>query len=132
MDFLSDTVLESVVGSGGKNCRESFGTTRRGTISGSVELFVAQHDLPEHRHLVERWSELVGPLRGVPGRLLPLGNVRALRCWRRSPKFSSAISKVFDSDSKDRNHTGGAVDLTGRDFGPELSLPWSPCFSFRK
>ncbi|GCB56849.1 alpha/beta fold hydrolase [Rhodococcus erythropolis] len=62
MDFLSDTVLESVVGRVEKLSRIVRDHTPR-RYSGSVELFVAQHDLPEHRHLVEKWSQLVGPLR---------------------------------------------------------------------
>lgn len=62
MDFLSDTVLESVVGRVEKLSRIVRDHTPR-RYFGSVELFVAQHDLPEHRHLVEKWSQLVGPLR---------------------------------------------------------------------
>ncbi|MFF1391175.1 amino acid adenylation domain-containing protein [Rhodococcus erythropolis] len=62
MDFLSDTVLESVVGRVEKLSRIVRDHTPR-RYFGSVELFVAQRDLPEHRHLVEKWSQLVGPLR---------------------------------------------------------------------
>jgi len=104
MDFLSDTVLESVVGRVEKLSRIVRDHTPRHYF-GSVELFVAQHDLPEHRHLVERWSELVGPLRAY-----------LVDCSHSEMSSTEVLAEVaqvlvgylegIDSDSKDRNHTG--------------------------
>lgn len=104
MDFLSDTVLESVVGRVEKLSRIVRDHTPRHYF-GSVELFVAQHDLPEHRHLVERWSELVGPLRAYL--------VDCSHSEMSSTEVLAEVAQVLvgylegvDSDSKDRNHTG--------------------------
>ncbi|MER2086144.1 amino acid adenylation domain-containing protein [Rhodococcus sp. (in: high G+C Gram-positive bacteria)] len=104
MDFLTDTVLESVVGRVEKLSR-IVRDHRPRPYSGSVELFVAQHDLPEHRHLVEKWSELVGPLRAY-----------LVDCSHSEMSSTEVLAEVAhvlvgdhggdDSDSKDRNHTG--------------------------
>ena len=66
---------------------------------------MAQHDLPEHRHLVERWSELVGPLRAYL--------VDCSHSEMSSTEVLAEVAQVLvgylegvDSDSKDRNHTG--------------------------
>ena len=104
MDFLTDTVLESVVGRVEKLSR-IVRDHRPRPYSGSVELFVAQHDLPEHRHLVEKWSELVGPLRAY-----------LVDCSHSEMSSTEVLAEVahvlvgdlegVESDSKDRNHTG--------------------------
>ncbi|MFD6516679.1 amino acid adenylation domain-containing protein [Rhodococcus sp. NPDC060176] len=104
MDFLTDTVLESVVGRVEKLSR-IVRDHRPRSFSGSVELFVAQHDLPEHRHLVEKWSELVGPLRTYL--------VDCSHSGMSSMEVLASVAKVLvdnrrsvESEAGERNHTG--------------------------
>ncbi|MCD2104700.1 amino acid adenylation domain-containing protein [Rhodococcus erythropolis] len=104
MDFLTDTVLESVVGRVEKLSR-IVRDHRPRSYSGSVELFVAQHDLPEHRHLVEKWSELAGSLRTYL--------VDCSHSEMSSMEVLASVAKVLvdnrqsiESEAGKRNHTG--------------------------